>query len=107
MRRRLDLLFTLTTAGAAQAQLAADDFESGTLSAWLVSHQPGVTIAASAAGAHRGAWGLHIVDSEMVSVATSEAAIEKLLSTSSKNIYTRFWVRVVSQNASGTGLISV
>ncbi|MFT3706714.1 MAG: hypothetical protein QM817_03515 [Archangium sp.] len=90
------------TGTVARAQLPfGDDFESGNLSKWLVQDNPGVTIEASTLAAHRGTYGVRVVDTETVVEDTSAARVSKRINSTSQNLYQRVWFRVPSRNAAG------
>jgi MYXO-CTERM domain-containing protein len=90
----------------------ADDFESGQVftsdgGAWDSYEQPprqGVAIAASAAAAHRGAFGLRVTDTDPSDGGGAGTAVQRTFSAGvTGTLYLRFWMRVTPDASAGDG----
>ncbi len=108
MTKRLVMCCASLFASLAHAQLINETMESGALaSPWELTQKAGITCQPSAAAAHRGLAGLRLVDAENTVDAAPGTFWAYPLSLLNPVLYTRFWVRRVSQTPGGMAMWSV
>ncbi|MBI3183693.1 MAG: hypothetical protein HYZ28_16265 [Myxococcales bacterium] len=85
-----------------------DDFESGDLTRWSGGWQPAPSnsLSASKAAAHRGSFGLRLVDADGSSGAGGQNNLEHTVNALTGRYRARFWLRLSSSNGQGMATIA-
>ena len=101
LKRSIGLL-ALILSTTVWAQVVDESLESGGLSAaWALTTKSGMTLEGSTLAAHRGRYGLRLVDAEDAVDAQPGAFFSRTIDVPAPTLFTRLWLRKVSSNRLG------